>query len=130
MKTPKRHENVSVPDGAQTFMQPHKLMQRDATHDVLHRQSRSNASNAGMFPVASRRFPSLSQVTPASSRLLVRCDECALPAFSRLFPPIPVCLPGDSRVPMLQLSLSPCDGVRIHPLMWASIEALKQERQV
>ena len=56
--------------------------------------------------------------------------ECALPAFSRRIPPIPVCLPGDSRVPMLQLSLSPSEGVRIHLVLWACVEAARQERQV
>jgi len=107
MNTPKRNENTSVPDGVQTRMQPQEPMQRETSPHFLHRQSRSNASSAGIFPVDSRVFPSVSQVPPA---------------FSRRFPSF-------GQAPMLQPSVGPCDRVRIHPVMWMSIEAVGQEVQ-
>ena len=107
MKTPKRNEQRSVPDDGQTRVSPQEPMQRDAASIFLHVLSRGNASQAGIVPVDSRRSPSVSQVPPA---------------FSRRFPSV-------DQAHMLQPSVGSCDRVRIYPVMWMSIEALKQERQ-
>jgi hypothetical protein len=108
MTAPKRNENRSVPDEGQTRVSPHEPMQHDAASIFLHLPSRSNASQAGIFPVDSRLSPSVSQVPPA---------------FPRRFPSF-----GPAHV--LQPSLSPCDGVHIHLVLWVSIEAMRQELQV
>jgi hypothetical protein len=107
MTAPKRNENRSVPDGVQTVMQPYKAMQRDATPHFLHSHSRKNASSAGMSPAFSRRSPSVSQVSPA----------------------VPRRFPSVGQAHMLQPLLGPCHRVRIHPVMWMSREAARQENQ-
>jgi hypothetical protein len=105
MNTSKRNEHPSVPDGAQTCKQPQEPVQRETLPHVLHRQSRGNASSAGMIPAFSRVFPSVSQVPPAFPRRI----------------------PSFGRARMLQPSVGPCDRVRIHPVMWMSLEVVPQE---
>ena len=107
MNARKRNEHPSVPDGAQTRKQPQEPMQCETSHHFLHVPSRGNARHAGMIPAFSRRSPSVSQVPPA---------------FSRRFPSF-------GQAHMLQPFLGPCARVRIHPVMWMSIEAPRQEKQ-
>ncbi len=57
----KRNENTSVPDVAQTLIQPRKPAQQDALPKSLHIQSRRIGFPHGR---ASRRFPPVSQVRP------------------------------------------------------------------
>ena len=105
MNAPKRNEHPTVPDDGQTRVSPHGPMQRDAAPIFLHVQSRGNASSAEMCPVDSRLPLPVSQVPPA---------------FPRRFPSF-------GQAHMLQPFLGPRDRVRIHPVMWMSIEVAKQE---
>jgi hypothetical protein len=107
MNARKRRENTHVPDDADTRVSPHEPMQRETLHHFLHVQSRGNASSTGMFSVDSRLPPSVSQVPPA----------------------LPRRFPSFGQAHMLQPSVGPCDRVRIHPVMWVSIEAPRQEKQ-
>jgi hypothetical protein len=95
-------ENTQVPDDAQAIIQPRKPAQRHALSKSLHVQSRTMGSARGGVR---RLSPSDSQVPPAFSRRFPSCEQAY----------------------MLQHFAYPCDGVRIHPVMWACVGAFRQE---
>jgi hypothetical protein len=95
-------ENTQVPDDSQALMQPRKPAQRHALPRSLHVHSRNMGSTRGGVR---RLCPSDSQVPPA---------------FPRRFPSF-------EQTHMLQHSLYSGEGVRIHPVMWACVEATRQE---
>jgi hypothetical protein len=101
----KRNEKRSVPDGVQMVMQPYKPMQQTPRSHVLHLPSRRNASRTGIVPIDSRCSPSFSQVPPAFPRRIPSCGQAH----------------------MLQLSLNPGDGVHVHLVLWAYVEAAAQQ---
>ena len=57
-----------------------------------------------------RRFPTISRLCPTDSRLF------------------PDCFPGASQLDMLQLLACPGKGVRIHPVIWASVPVVAAQR--